>query len=252
MATKGRGPNTRRASSVSCTVRENKHAGVACRRTPAQMFHMLRRQMRQVVPQAAHRHDAQESCLGRLSVSSLEDLSGGGFDAVIGEIDDVPASSTADRVLQRQRCIRSTAGAPQGGRCATWRWCAIESSIPSRADEYQAMLNRLPNAREVVWCQEEPQNQAPGYQIRHRLQELVMGRRPVLNAGRGPVRGAGDGITKSTNRSSRPWSRRAAMRPHRGICARDHASDGRSRGGGATRRLRRLPRPCGHPHKRRS
>ena len=30
---------------------------------------------------------------------------------------------------------------------------------------------KYPNAREVVWCQEEPQNQGAWYQIRHRLQD---------------------------------------------------------------------------------
>src|SRR6266403_1972708 len=59
--------------------------------TPAQMFHMLRRQMRQsfrkplivMTPKSLLRHE--------LSVSSLEDLSRGGFARVIGEVDDVPA-----------------------------------------------------------------------------------------------------------------------------------------------------------------
>src|SRR5256885_12232378 len=32
------------------------------------------------------------------------------------------------------------------------------------------------------WCQEEPQNQGAWYQIRHRLQELVPGHRPVLRS----------------------------------------------------------------------
>ena len=51
----------------------------------------------------------------------------------------------------------------------------IEQLYPFPSEEYQAMLDRYPNAREVVWCQEEPQNQGAWYQIRHRLQELALG-----------------------------------------------------------------------------
>ena len=72
----------------------------------------------------------------------------------------------------------------------------IEQLYPFPSEEYQAMLNRYPNAREVVWCQEEPQNQGAWYQIRHRLQELLMGRRPVLYAGRGPAAAPATGIAK--------------------------------------------------------
>jgi 2-oxoglutarate dehydrogenase E1 component len=72
----------------------------------------------------------------------------------------------------------------------------IEQLYPFPSEEYQAMLNRYPNAREVVWCQEEPQNQGAWYQIRHRLQELVMGRRPVLYAGRAPAAAPATGIGK--------------------------------------------------------
>ena len=50
------------------------------------------------------------------------------------------------------------------------------------------MLRSYPNAREIVWCQEEPQNQGAWYQIRHRLQEL---RAAARRAVRGPRAGGG-------------------------------------------------------------
>jgi len=71
----------------------------------------------------------------------------------------------------------------------------IEQLYPFPSDEYQAMLNRYPNAREVVWCQEEPQNQAPGTRSSSSA-GMVMGRRPVLYAGRGPSAAPATGITK--------------------------------------------------------
>jgi 2-oxoglutarate dehydrogenase E1 component len=164
--------------------------------TPAQMFHMLRRQMRQsfrkplivMTPKSLLRHE--------LSVSSLEDLSGGGFARVIGEVDDLPAQQVQRIVFCSGKVYFDLL---QGRRKEGLRDVAlvrIEQLYPFPSEEYQAMLNRYPNVREVVWCQEEPQNQGAWYQIRHRLQELVMGRRPVLYAGRGPAAAPATGIAK--------------------------------------------------------
>jgi 2-oxoglutarate dehydrogenase E1 component len=72
----------------------------------------------------------------------------------------------------------------------------IEQLYPFPSEEYEAVLNRYPNAREIVWCQEEPQNQGAWYQIRHRLQELLGGRRQVLYAGRAPAAAPATGISK--------------------------------------------------------
>ena len=164
--------------------------------TPAQMFHMLRRQMRQsfrkplivMTPKSLLRHE--------LSVSSLEDLSGGGFARVIGEVDDVPAQQVQRIVFCSGKVYFDLLKARRKEGLRDVALVRIEQLYPFPSEEYQAMLNRYPNVREVVWCQEEPQNQGAWYQIRHRLQELVMGRRPVLYAGRGPAAAPATGIAK--------------------------------------------------------
>ena len=77
-----------------------------------------------------------------------------------------------------------------------WRWCASSSCIPFPGEEYAAVLRKYPNAREVVWCQEEPQNQGAWYQIRHRLQEFAGARREVLYAGRASAAAPATGHVK--------------------------------------------------------
>jgi 2-oxoglutarate dehydrogenase E1 component len=49
----------------------------------------------------------------------------------------------------------------------------IEELYPFPIEEYARVIARYRNAKEVVWCQEEPQNQGAWYQIRHRLQETL-------------------------------------------------------------------------------
>src|SRR5699024_7678820 len=50
---------------------------------------------------------------------------------------------------------------------------------PSPAGDYAAVIARYGNAREIVWCQEEPENQGAWYQIKHRLQ-VPLGQPHVL------------------------------------------------------------------------
>jgi 2-oxoglutarate dehydrogenase E1 component len=61
----------------------------------------------------------------------------------------------------------------------------IEQLYPFPAEDYAAVLARYPHADQVVWCQEEPENQGAWYQIKHRLQvpleehhELLYATRP--------------------------------------------------------------------------
>jgi 2-oxoglutarate dehydrogenase E1 component len=70
----------------------------------------------------------------------------------------------------------------------------LEQLYPFPTDEYAAVLRRYPNASEVVWCQEEPQNQGAWYQIRHRLQEPLTARQELLYAGRAPSAAPATGI----------------------------------------------------------
>jgi 2-oxoglutarate dehydrogenase E1 component len=71
----------------------------------------------------------------------------------------------------------------------------IEQLYPFPVEEYQQIMSRYAQATEVVWCQEEPQNQGAWYQIRHRLQELA-GSRPVYYAGRPPASAPATGLAK--------------------------------------------------------
>ena len=162
--------------------------------TPAQMFHMLRRQMHQpfrkplivMMPKSLLRHE--------LSVSALEELTRGAFARVIGEIDELPAAEVRRAVFCSGKVYFDLLKARRKEVLRDVALVRIEQLYPFPGEEYQAILNRYPNLREVVWCQEEPQNQGAWYQFRHRLQEFV--RRPVLYAGRAPAAAPATGIAK--------------------------------------------------------
>jgi 2-oxoglutarate dehydrogenase E1 component len=163
--------------------------------TPAQMFHMLRRQMLQpfrkplivMTPKSLLRHEQ--------SVSALEDLTRGGFARVLGEAEELPAAGVRRVVFCSGKVYFDLLKTRRKEERRDVALVRIEQLYPFPGEEYQAALNRYPNAREIVWCQEEPQNQGAWYQIRHRLQEFAGGR-ALLYAGRAPAAAPATGIGK--------------------------------------------------------
>jgi 2-oxoglutarate dehydrogenase E1 component len=163
--------------------------------TPAQMFHMLRRQMRQAFRKPLIVMSPKSLLRDALSVSPLEDLTRGGFARVIGELDELSAADVRRVVFCSGKVYFDLLKARRKEGLRDVALVRIEQLYPFPGEEYDAVLNRFPSAREVVWCQEEPQNQGAWYQIRHRLQEAA-GRRTLLYAGRAPAAAPATGIAK--------------------------------------------------------
>jgi 2-oxoglutarate dehydrogenase E1 component len=70
----------------------------------------------------------------------------------------------------------------------------IEELYPFPIEEYARVIARYKNAKEIVWCQEEPQNQGAWYQIRHRLQEPLSSAHQLFYAGRPGAAAPASGI----------------------------------------------------------
>jgi 2-oxoglutarate dehydrogenase E1 component len=163
---------------------------------PAQMFHMLRRQMLRslrkplivMTPKSLLRHE--------LSVSSLDELARGEFANVIDEVDDIPAAHVRRIVLSSGKVYFDLLKQRRKEGIKDVALVRIEQQYPFPALEYETVLRKYPQAREVVWCQEEPQNQGAWYQIRHRLAEPFAGKRELLYAGRMPAAAPATGIAK--------------------------------------------------------
>ncbi|MGH8309100.1 MAG: 2-oxoglutarate dehydrogenase E1 component, partial [Steroidobacteraceae bacterium] len=164
--------------------------------TPAQMFHMLRRQMMRafrkplivMTPKSLLRHE--------LSVSTLEDLTRGSFERVIDEVDEVAPAQVRRAVFCSGKVYFDLLKARRKDGVRDVALVRIEQLYPFPSDECEAVMRRYANAREIVWCQEEPQNQGAWYQIRHRLERLVGAKRELLYAGRPHAAAPATGITK--------------------------------------------------------
>jgi len=164
--------------------------------TPAQMFHMLRRQMLRefrkplvvMTPKSLLRHE--------MSVSSLADLEQGSFRNIIDESDEIDADKVRRVVFSSGKVYFDLLKARRALASEDVALVRLEQIYPFPADEYAAIIARYPNAAEIVWCQEEPQNQGAWYQIRHRLERPLGGKRVLLYAGRPPAAAPATGIGK--------------------------------------------------------
>jgi 2-oxoglutarate dehydrogenase E1 component len=152
--------------------------------TPAQMFHMLRRQMLRgmrkplivMTPKSLLRH--------KLATSTLDELAGGGFDELIGEVDSLEARRVRRIVLCSGKVYYDLLEQRRTEHIEDVAIVRLEQLYPFPSDAYEGVLDRYAAAKEVVWCQEEPQNQGAWYQIRHRLQEKLGNQQALLYAGR--------------------------------------------------------------------
>jgi 2-oxoglutarate dehydrogenase E1 component len=79
----------------------------------------------------------------------------------------------------------------------------LEQLYPFPHADFKAALAKFPKAKEVVWCQEEPQNQGAWYQIRHRLHEGIGPAQDLLYAGREPAAAPATGIMQLHNQQQR-------------------------------------------------
>jgi 2-oxoglutarate dehydrogenase E1 component len=164
--------------------------------TPSQMFHMIRRQMMRayrkplivMTPKSLLRH--------KFSVSPLTELSTGGFRLLISDDAELDAASVQRIVFCSGKVYFDLAEARQVNNITHTAIARIEQLYPFPIEQYAAELKRYANASEIIWCQEEPENQGAWYQIRHRLQEPLSEDQQLFYAGRPGAAAPASGLFK--------------------------------------------------------
>ena len=154
--------------------------------TPAQMFHLLRRQLLRpyrkplvvMSPKSLLRH--------RLSTSTREDLCTGGFQVVIDDVDDVDPSRVTRLVLCSGKVYYHLL---ERRREAGLRHVAIvrlEQLYPFPEEAIRAILKEYSKATEICWAQEEPRNQGSWFFMlsRRHLAGCMQRKHKLVYAGR--------------------------------------------------------------------
>jgi len=165
--------------------------------TPAQFFHMIRRQMVRkwrkplvvMTPKSLLRH--------KLSTSVLDDLSRGHYQLVIDEIDELAARKVRKVVLCSGKVYYDLLQERRKRELDDVAIVRVEQLYPFPEAELAPVLKRrYKGAKQVVWCQEEPKNQGAWYQIQHHLQNCITREQSLGYAGRDPSASPAVGYAK--------------------------------------------------------
>ncbi|WP_144899026.1 2-oxoglutarate dehydrogenase E1 component [Luteimonas cucumeris] len=151
--------------------------------TPAQAFHMIRRQMRMstrkplivMTPKSLLRH--------KLAVSTLDELADGEFQHLIPDA-KADAKKVKRVVFCSGRVYYDLVEEAQKQSLDEVALVRVEQLYPFPRAQLTAELKRYAKASDVIWCQEEPQNQGAWYQIKHHLDACLQPKQTLSYAGR--------------------------------------------------------------------
>jgi 2-oxoglutarate dehydrogenase E1 component len=157
---------------------------VAVPSTPAQIFHLLRRQMLRNFRKPLVIMTPKSLLRKPEAVSSLKELAKGEFKTVIGEVDGLEAKDVTRVVACSGKVYYDLLAARRERRLDHIAVIRVEQLYPFPHKQFAAEMKRYPNAHEVVWCQEEPQNQGAWYQTKHYFDENMRADQKLFYAGR--------------------------------------------------------------------
>ena len=152
----------------------------------AQIFHLLRRQMLRPFRKPLVVMTPKSLLRKKEAASPIQDLANGTFQTVIPE----PATADEKGVKRIVACcgkvyydLLSKKNEAKRDDVALIR---VEQLYPFPHKQFETEMKRYPSAQEVVWCQEEPQNQGAWYQTAHYFRENMRDEQKLYYAGRPP------------------------------------------------------------------
>ena len=137
--------------------------------TPAQMFHLLRRQMLRPTRQPLIVFTPKSLLRSKEAASPLSDFTQGGFRAVIAEADALDAGKVGRIIACSGKVYYDLVNARRAKGVDDMAIIRLEQLYPFPHDDFAAQVEAFPNATELVWCQEEPGNQGAWHRIQHYL-----------------------------------------------------------------------------------
>ena len=165
----------------------------------AQIFHLLRRQMLRPFRKPLVVMTPKSLLRKKEAASPLKDLAKGSFQTVIPEIDALDPKAVTRVIACCGKVYYDLLSARRERRLDNMAVIRVEQLYPFPHKAFAAEMKRYPNAHEVVWCQEEPQNQGAWYQIGHYLAENMRADQKLYYAGRLPSAAPAGGYLSKHN-----------------------------------------------------
>jgi 2-oxoglutarate dehydrogenase E1 component len=151
--------------------------------TAAQYFHLLRRQMAREVRKPLIVFTPKSLLRAKQSRSPVADLESGSFQEVLGD-PRVPDADAVTRVVFSSGKVAVDALDQRDASGAPVAVVRVEQLYPWPFDDVAKALEGYPNAREIVWLQEEPENMGPWNAVKGRLYEAHGDRHTIKRVSR--------------------------------------------------------------------
>jgi 2-oxoglutarate dehydrogenase E1 component len=153
--------------------------------TASQIFHLLRRQMVRQFRKPLVILTPKSLLRNKDAGSALKELSTGRFQPIIPELDEKIKAASVKRVLV---CSGKVYYDLVHGRADrkddSVAIIRVEQLYPFAHKTFEAELRKYPKATEVVWVQDEPQNQGPWFYVQHHLYQNMSAGQKLGYAGR--------------------------------------------------------------------
>ncbi|MGC3874025.1 2-oxoglutarate dehydrogenase E1 component [Halomonas sp. GXIMD04776] len=141
--------------------------------TPAQIFHLLRRQVIRPIRKPLIVMSPKSLLRHKEAVSSLEELAEGRFEMVLADKGKLEAEKVTRVVLCSGKVYYDLVAYRSDKERDDTAVVRIEQLYPFPKDELFDALKGYSNLEQIVWCQEEPLNQGAWYQSQHHLRVVA-------------------------------------------------------------------------------
>ena len=115
---------------------------------------------------------------------SLDELATGTFRNVIGEVENVDPKKVTRVIACSGKVYYELAAHRKEHRITDVAIVRFEQLYPFPHDEFKQVIAPYANVKEVVWCQEEPQNQGAWYRLRAYFRNDMPAKAVLAYAGR--------------------------------------------------------------------
>ena len=154
--------------------------------TPAQCYHMLRRQMIRNLRQPLVVMSPKSLLRHRSAVSTLDELANGTFAPVIDEVDGLDAAAVDRVVICSGKVYYDLLQRRREQEMLNVALIRLEQLYPFPYDEMNVVSDKYRATNTFIWCQEEPRNQGAWISSRHRIERCLHDNQHISFAGRDP------------------------------------------------------------------
>lgn len=154
--------------------------------TPAQCYHMLRRQMLRDLRQPLIVMSPKSLLRHKLATSTLEDLSEGTFQPILDEYDPIDPKKVKRLVFCSGKVYYDLLEKRRDEKIEDIAIVRLEQLYPFPYDEMHTIMDKYKGTKDIVWCQEEPRNQGAWFASRHRIERCLKKTMTLSYAGREP------------------------------------------------------------------